>query len=220
MNAKIFRVRRFTSVLLAGGLFVAWGATLAGCDPVKPAANSATNTGTTGDVTTLPPGETQNPVVTPPSPGQEQTDERTVRVYEKVNGPEGERLESKQIPVPPEQAKSPATFALNAMASEADSPLPTGTKVKSVKVEGDLATVDFSPEFKTNFKGGDQYEAVVFNAVTETLGQFPNVKRVQILVDGKKEAIGGLQDTTEPLEVGTPKVSNEGDATASAIPTP
>ena len=95
-----------------------------------------------------------------------------------------------------------AVEALNQMASGKDSPLPQGTKALSVKIEGELATVDLSKEFKDNFSGGSTAEALAINAVTATLGQFPGVRKVQFLVQGQKiEALGGGQELTDPLPV-------------------
>lgn len=167
-----------------------------------------------GDTTTPP---QTNPAVSPDEPVMPQAspspvakDDRTATVYRVKQGDEGAQLEPVKISLPAKEAGTPATFVMNEMANGKDSPLPKGTRIKSVKIEGDMATVDFNDAFQSNFTGGDRNEAVVFNAITGTLAQFPNVKRVQILVDGKKANVGGMQDTTEPIPVGGSETSGGG----------
>lgn len=101
-----------------------------------------------------------------------------------------------------------AVLALNKMAESADSPLPKGTRVRSVRFDEELATVDFSQEFESNFEGGDMKEALMFNSILNTLGQFPKVRKVQLLVEGKKVSIGGTQDTEQPLNVPKDKIAS------------
>jgi len=107
-----------------------------------------------------------------------------------------------RLRVPLKGDEEPAVTALNHMAKINDSPLPKGTRAKSVTFGDDgLATVDFNAALRDNFEGGDQAEALMWNAIIATVGQFPNVKRVQILVDGEKASIGGMQDTTQPMPI-------------------
>jgi germination protein M len=126
----------------------------------------------------------------------------TTTVYTKS----GEKLTEKTVKAPNKDAmpEEKALAALNAMAEGDDAPLPKGTKALSVKIEGDLATVDLSKEFKDNFSGGTTEEAQTINAVVNTLGQFGGVKKVQFLVEGQKlESLGGGQELTDPLPVPT-----------------
>jgi germination protein M len=118
----------------------------------------------------------------------------------------GEKLTEKTVKAPSKDAspEEKALSALNAMAEGEGAPLPKGTKALSVKIEGDLATVDLSKEFKDNFSGGSTDEAQTINAVVNTLGQFEGVKKVQLLVEGQKlESLGGGQELTDPLPVPT-----------------
>jgi germination protein M len=96
-----------------------------------------------------------------------------------------------------------AERALNAMADEGEnSPLPKGTKALSVTFDKELATVDFNEDFQKNFTGGDENEALTLNAVLATVGQFPGVKQVQILVAGQKiDSLGGNQSLDAPLPI-------------------
>jgi spore germination protein GerM len=92
---------------------------------------------------------------------------------------------------------------LNAMADEGEnSPLPKGTRAISVIFDNDLATVNFNNAFQKNFAGGDEDEALALNAVFATVGQFPGVKQVQILVEGQKiDSLGGNQPLTDPQPI-------------------
>jgi len=155
---------------------------------------------------------------TPPqsdSPGDKPTTDHTVSVYAVAEDKEGAlKLEPKQVPLTDDSAKSPAAFALKALIEDPKSPLPRGTALRSVKIDNGTATVDFSKELKDNFRGGDQAEALIINAVLATLGQFKTVKNVQFLVEGKKiDSLGGTQTLDEPLPV--PQGSPNGAAPAA-----
>lgn len=84
---------------------------------------------------------------------------------------------------------------------EAVSIIPKGTKLRSVKIENGRAYVDFSHELIKNFNGGSAGEIMLVGSIVNTLTEFPEIKTVQILVDGKKiETISGHMDTSEPLK--------------------
>lgn len=77
--------------------------------------------------------------------------------------------------------------------------VPIGTKVLGLKVENGTAFADFSKEIVK--KGQGSYEEMMLcYAIVNTLTEFPEVKRVQILVEGKKVvSLGGHMDVEEPL---------------------
>lgn len=100
------------------------------------------------------------------------------------------------------QTQAPAQYALNHLVVSPNSPLPVGTRLRSVTVTDGLATADFNRALKDNFHGGDTEEAQAVNAILRTLGQFPTVNRVQILVDGRRvDSLGGLIVISDPLPV-------------------
>lgn len=79
-------------------------------------------------------------------------------------------------------------------------PLPLGTKLLGVTVADGLATVDFSQQLVSGFRGGSDNEGVVVFSIVNTLASLPTVERVQILVEGKPvSTIGGHLDTSAPL---------------------
>jgi germination protein M len=63
------------------------------------------------------------------------------------------------------------------------SAFPKGTKLRSVKVEGGVATVDLSKDFKE--LSGDTARSLAQNSIRKALAQFPGVKKMSVLVDGK-----------------------------------
>ncbi|MBV9850166.1 MAG: GerMN domain-containing protein [Armatimonadetes bacterium] len=106
---------------------------------------------------------------------------------------------------PTAQSPVPAQEAISSLISAPSSPLPPGTKLRSVTISDGLATVDFSRALKDNFRGGDTQEAQTVNAILRTLGQFPTVSKVQILVEGQRvDSLGGLIVISDPLPVVRP----------------
>lgn len=79
--------------------------------------------------------------------------------------------------------------------------LPSGTRLLSLKVNGAVAIVDLSPEVIKNHEGGSSGELQTVYSIVNTLAMnFPSIKEVQIVVDGKKEeTIAGHIDITAPL---------------------
>lgn len=80
-------------------------------------------------------------------------------------------------------------------------PIPSGTKLLGIKVKNGLATINFSKEFRSNFNGGSEGEALTIDAILRTLGQFPEIKRVQLLLEGKPLDTLGHIDLSGPLDV-------------------
>jgi germination protein M len=150
-----------------------------------------------------PPG---GPIVAMPTPetGGPAT---TVVLYTLKHDENGTTLTPRQVAVDDTLSDvDRAKQAIEAMAAEKESPLPKGTKVLSITFASDLATVDLSPEFKSNFEGGDRAELLAINAVTATLGQFPRIKRVQVKIGGEiVDSLGGAQSIAEPLPDGQAK---------------
>ncbi|HHV71791.1 MAG TPA: hypothetical protein GXX38_04165 [Clostridia bacterium] len=83
--------------------------------------------------------------------------------------------------------------------------IPDGTVLKSVKLVGDTMEVNFSRELRDNHWGGVYEEYRTVYAIVNTLTQFPQVKQVQILVEGQKikSISAGYIDLTQPLSRNT-----------------
>ncbi|OAT87102.1 GerMN domain-containing protein [Desulfotomaculum copahuensis] len=79
--------------------------------------------------------------------------------------------------------------------------IPPGTTLRNINIKDGLATVDFSRELKTRHGGGSTEELLTVYSIVDTLTRFPSVRRVQILVDGKRlETLTGHMDISMPLE--------------------
>lgn len=105
-----------------------------------------------------------------------------------------------------DNGKSLAENALVALVStkpqdaRMDDVVPIGTKVRSLKIDKDgTAYADFSKELAK--KGQGSYgELMLCYAITNTLTEFPEIKRVQILIEGKKViTLNGHMDIEDPL---------------------
>lgn len=80
------------------------------------------------------------------------------------------------------------------------SPLPANVAVKSVRVENGVATVNLDKNVVTLMLQGAFDEQVVLDAVVHTLLEFPEVKQVQFLVDGRVLGpLGSNVDLSRPL---------------------
>lgn len=105
--------------------------------------------------------------------------------------------------VPP--TEDPLAAALRALVAgpqpgeKAEAILPAAVKVRSVQEKEGTATADFSSEI-TRLNVGSMGEALVVAAIVNTLTEFPHVRQVQILVEGRKvESLAGHVDTSRPL---------------------
>jgi hypothetical protein len=79
------------------------------------------------------------------------------------------------------------------------SSIPEGTRLLSINLENGLCTVDFSRAFVENHPGGSAGELMTLSSIVNTLTEFPEIERVQILVEGQiGETIGNIL-LDEPL---------------------
>lgn len=84
--------------------------------------------------------------------------------------------------------------------SKLESMFPDGTTVLGLKVKDSIAYADFSKHL-LKIGGGSYTELMLTGAVVNTLTEFPEIKKVQILVEGKKiDTLNGHLDLADPLE--------------------
>jgi spore germination protein GerM len=99
---------------------------------------------------------------------------------------------------------NPARTAIALLAAEpVDKSLtrvmPASAKLLSLKIQGGIAYANFTPGL-TRFGGGSATEILLVAAIVNTLTEFPEIKAVQILIDGKKvQTLGGHLDLSDPL---------------------
>ncbi|MFO8060070.1 MAG: GerMN domain-containing protein [Bacillota bacterium] len=78
--------------------------------------------------------------------------------------------------------------------------LPPETELLSLEVSDGLATVDFTSHIR-QYAAGSAGESLVIAGIVNTLTEFPDVDRVQILVEGESGvSLGGHFTLEEPLE--------------------
>jgi spore germination protein GerM len=98
----------------------------------------------------------------------------------------------------------PAQTAIELLLSgtqnkEITSVVPRGTKLQHFWIKDGVAYVDFNNKLLAT-GGGSTSEILLVGAIVNTLTEFPNVQKVQILVDGKKiDTLSGHLDIGEPL---------------------
>ena len=78
--------------------------------------------------------------------------------------------------------------------------MPTGTSLRRISIKDKIAYVDFNDSLVKNNTGGSASEMLLVGAIVNTLTEFHDIKKVQIMVDGKKiDTISGHMDVGEPL---------------------
>ena len=88
----------------------------------------------------------------------------------------------------------------NPKETELTSIFPRGAKLNGVTVDNGTAYVDFSETLQRYFVGGSTGEELLVTSLVDTLTEFPEIKRVQILIDGAEiETLAGHMDLSEPL---------------------
>ena len=98
-----------------------------------------------------------------------------------------------------EEAAMDALVHTDPVSKQLTNLFPPGTDVRSVKVNGDTATVDFNQNFASRGQGS-YTERMMVNAVVCTLTEFPEIKKVKFLVEGKEiDTISGHMDLLDPL---------------------
>lgn len=81
------------------------------------------------------------------------------------------------------------------------SPIPKGTRLLNLSIKNNIAYVSFSKELKNNHPGGSIGEILTVYSIVNTITEFPDIKKVQILIDGAiLETLVGHLDISEPLE--------------------
>lgn len=81
------------------------------------------------------------------------------------------------------------------------SPIPTGTKLNSVFINGNVVIVNLSKEYMENLRGGVDAELLaVYSIVNSILYNIESADAVQLLIDGEKVlSLGGALDIESPL---------------------
>ena len=166
---------------------------LTGCEPTEKL------TGKTGEVTDVT-GQ-KDPVTTVVKDPNPLTKEFVVYRVQK-NGDEiliPEKVRYAAGKKSREEAALDALVHTDPVSKQLTNLFPPGTNVLSVKVSGDTATVDFNQNFASRGQGS-YTERMMVNTVVCTLTEFPEIKKVKFLVEGKEiDTISGHMDLLDPL---------------------
>jgi spore germination protein GerM len=81
------------------------------------------------------------------------------------------------------------------------SPLPQGTKLNSIFINGNIVIINLSKEFVNNFSGGVDAEILaIYSIVNSILDNVNSVDSVQFLIEGERlMTLGGHIDIENPL---------------------
>ena len=177
--------------ILLAVLMLAFTFLIAGCDGSAPAVNQpATNT---------PPKSVEQPQAGTVPPNSERTMQLTV--YHATKDAMYLVPETHKVPVNSHPARTAIELLLDGTKNaELVGVMPQGVKLKNVAVKDHIAYVDFDDKLIKKNIGGSTNEILLVGAIVNTLTEFPDIQKVQILVEGKKiETISGHLDLSEPL---------------------
>lgn len=145
------------------------------------------------------------PALPAPEPGAPAPSQETQTVVLYFSDAQGKGLVKEERSIPKVEGIARATIEElikgPAPGSALIPTIPQGTQLKDINVRKDgLCIVDFSEELVKNHKGGSTGEALTVYSIVNTLAQFPTVKQVKILVDGKEiQSLAGHLDVSEAL---------------------
>ena len=143
--------------------------------------------------TTPAPSTTGKPVTVPVSPVEQVARTRIAALYF-VRVDDDGTIRRQEVKRTVDASDSPMTDALNALLAgptvdelnrKLVSLIPSGTRLNDARVSGSTAYLDFSEAFMFNNYGIEGY-AGQLTQIIYTATSFPNVKDIQILIDGQK----------------------------------
>ena len=155
----------------------------------------------TGQVQT-PPAATNQQTKNPVAPENQKIVPTQTEIKLYFPNEAGDGLQPVKVNVPSDDKYTQAAKELVAGTKEPGliNIFPKGVTVRSVKVTGNLVTVDFSKELTHKFVGGSTGEQMLVSALVNTMTEFPEIERVMITVEGERiETIAGHLDTSEPF---------------------
>lgn len=133
---------------------------------------------------------------------------RVVELY--LSDTEGLMLKAMEHTIAKGTIEKELKEAIGALIGDPSSTIPQGTRLLGVSVKGEVAFVDFSSEIVKNHPGGSSGETqTIYSIVDTAVLNFPQVKEVQILVEGKTEqTLAGHIDISLPLEADKDIIAN------------
>ncbi len=198
----MIKIRKAAAMLIMGALLV----TAAGCDPqaennkIPSSSTESTNkpAADTNQNKTSQSGKDKAGTV------QEQAKTLNIEVYYPDDN--GTKLVpvKREIEVNPYKDKYTAAVEMQMRAPKEKNLtdiFPQSAKLLSVRLEGETAVVDFDSKMVKGFVGGSTGEEMLVGSVVNTLTNFPEVKEVRFMLDGKPiETIAGHMDLSTPIK--------------------
>ena len=193
-----FFASRFSVKWLAACLMAVTMLLMAGCQQGQGTNNSSASSGVV-----TPVQEKQEPQVEKKEEKKEKNQEFTLNVY--YPNEDGTKLLPVKRKVRPLAAEDKYTAAVKSLMEGTKEKgkiviIPKQAKLRSVKLVNGVAKVDFSQDLVKHFVGGSTGEEMLVGSVVNTLTEFPEVKQVQILIEGSPvETLAGHMDLSTPL---------------------
>ncbi len=158
--------------------------------------------------TVTPPVSPSPPVASQPAP----RDKAVVYVINPKAKDDQDELMPRTVSL--HHSASPVRDAITALLNAKGSPLPSGIALRGITIDNGLATLDFS-ESPINDTGGEGSQSPALNALSRTLGQFPEIKQYQIEVKGQPVKSLGEEGTLDgPMDVIPPDTEAQAKGTA------
>lgn len=124
-------------------------------------------------------------------PIEKVTGKRRIALY--FSSSDGKSLTSRSVKIGKGSAKAEATAIIKLLlkgpgkGSSLKSPIPEGTRLLSLRISNDRATIDFSKELWLNHPGGSSAELQTIYAIVNSITlNMAEVKTVRILISGKR----------------------------------
>lgn len=87
------------------------------------------------------------------------------------------------------------------VSKELNPTIPEGVKIRDIRIERNIAYLDFNQALLDNHWGGSTGEIMTVYSIVNTITQFPEIDYAKILVEGKEiETLAGHLDTSVVLE--------------------
>ena len=174
---------------------------ISGCDP----QGERTDISSSSSVSSSSVPSPKPPVSHPASTSHKKVENKTMEAEIYYPNEDGTRLLAAKRKITVGE-KDKYTAVMEALLESPKEPgvtsiFPKNAKLRSVKVKDGTAEVDFDGRLVKTFVGGSTGEELLVGSVVNTLTNFPEVKRVSILLDGKPvETLSGHMDLTAPIE--------------------
>jgi len=197
-------IKKTVIIMMAGAMLMM----SAGCDPQtekgsqEPSSSSVSSSGGSS----APSNSAQKPSAGKTSGGQQQAEVKKLQIDVYYPNEDGTRLikAPREIEVTPYKDKYTAAVEMQMRAPKEKNLIdifPINAKLRGVKVEGSRAVVDFDGSLAKGFVGGSTGEEMLIGSVVNTLTNFPEIKEVLFLIDGKPtETLAGHMDLTMPVQ--------------------